>query len=453
MDKKKQKKNNKGMTLVEMIVSFALLGIFLAAAGIAISGPVKTYYYQRKTMSAYTVADAVLSEIRNDIQTMRSGITSSTDGYIKIRDENGKALTSTEASDSSGSSKKGVCLEFTGTNSDGTSYAEQIDTAGFEKGFFLTEDDSQLKEPVKKSDGSSKIPKGYLTNRYYSLYPDEKSLSYASLYFDFISESKDKNTASADFSKYAGNYVSQSANQKLPEEFYQGFTISLRFILSNATDPVQYVEVTAEVLNNDGSIEYSKTSCISLQNTVSYKESSTLYSDGPVKSDSDGKLLIRTANKTFEFPYETNIKKNADGSYHYNQGIFYEYKDNLYYASKTYDSHNQNILDTITDNYNMIRIANTEKSGTIYTIGSENVILPSSFKHWGSGSNYNGESNTNEYSYATAYNWNGMGRGVFFLYKNHLITIITPSGYLKISDLADAYNNVNQTFLYDMTPD
>jgi hypothetical protein len=101
----------------------------------------------------------------------------------------------------------------------------------------------------------------------------------------------------------------------------------------------------------------------------------------------------------------------------------------------------------------MIRIANTEKSGTIYTIGSENVILPSSFKHWGSGSNYNGESNTNEYSYATAYNWNGMGRGVFFLYKNHLITIITPSGYLKISDLADAYNNVNQTFLYDMTPD
>ena len=85
-DKKTQnrKQKNSGVTMVELIVSFALLSIFLVAATMCISHAVIFYFSERQTMSSYSVADIVFSEIKNELRTMQS---SDFNGYIKLREK------------------------------------------------------------------------------------------------------------------------------------------------------------------------------------------------------------------------------------------------------------------------------------------------------------------------------------------------------------------------------
>ena len=57
--------------MVELIVSFALLGIFLIGASTIIAYSFREYYAKQRLMTAFTVADTVLAEIKNDIRTMQ----------------------------------------------------------------------------------------------------------------------------------------------------------------------------------------------------------------------------------------------------------------------------------------------------------------------------------------------------------------------------------------------
>jgi prepilin-type N-terminal cleavage/methylation domain-containing protein len=389
LDKKKQKKNNKGMTLVEMIVSFALLGIFLAAAGIAISGPVKTYYYQRKTMSAYTVADAVLSEIRNDIQTARGGDTSADGtGYIKLRADDGTVVEADET---------GSCLEFAKTNSDGTAYAEQIDASGFQGGYLLkangSAEDSAL-ESTQNSDGTEKLPSGYLTDRYYFLYADEENIDYSKLYFDYIDENPEKNTASGNLTnqgkqtQYLGKKVARHVEQKLPVSFYQDFTIELQFSLSTETSRVNYITVNVTVKNPDLSSEYSKTEYIALENSVLYKTTSTLYSDGIPSQPQDGIIFKYNDSSVMTLPYKTEWTITSLGwgnySYQYEANTVYLYNDQLYYfpdKSVSQDIRNPSIAESRNDR-ECVKIPYTEKDGNTYIV-SENIHDEKQFEQGG----------------------------------------------------------------------
>lgn len=62
------KKRNKGSTLIEMIVCFALLGIFMSAAAVVISNVTNIYYDVKGQSYGRQVADLLLSKITGEIE-------------------------------------------------------------------------------------------------------------------------------------------------------------------------------------------------------------------------------------------------------------------------------------------------------------------------------------------------------------------------------------------------
>ena len=62
-----KKKNNKGMTLVEMIVCFALLSIFVTVSTLVISNVVTLYYRVRGESYARQVGDIVMKKVTSEI--------------------------------------------------------------------------------------------------------------------------------------------------------------------------------------------------------------------------------------------------------------------------------------------------------------------------------------------------------------------------------------------------
>ncbi len=65
---RKMKKSNKGTTLVEMIVSFALLAIFLVCAGTIISLITGMYYHIKGETYAKQVSDIVLEKVASEVE-------------------------------------------------------------------------------------------------------------------------------------------------------------------------------------------------------------------------------------------------------------------------------------------------------------------------------------------------------------------------------------------------
>lgn len=61
------KLDRKGVTMVEMIVSFALLGILMVAASYVISGGLSIYYRVKDTNYAQMVSDTVLDKIAGEV--------------------------------------------------------------------------------------------------------------------------------------------------------------------------------------------------------------------------------------------------------------------------------------------------------------------------------------------------------------------------------------------------
>ena len=276
---KKKKLNNKGITLVELVVSFGLLAIFLATAAMCISHAVLFYYHQRQEMAAFTVADLAISEIREDIRSMQS---SKYNGYIKVRKKNdrGKLVGVTKTS----GSYEGTTLEFVTSNIQDSAIAVQIDCEGCgseSTGIFsdaiLINSEKVVNESIKN------IRKDHITLRYYYKYPGEDLDGYEDLYMDKLlsDSSATKETA---FSSYAnGKNVVWHTLEKLPAESYQDFTIDLDFSVTPFDDGshevVSYVDVTVSVKNASGDEVYSKESRVDLLNEVYYKGEATMYSD------------------------------------------------------------------------------------------------------------------------------------------------------------------------------
>lgn len=64
----KWKMNNKGMTLVELLLSFTILGILLVIAAQIIHSSTDVYYYTKTTSNGSQAAQIVATEIRGEIE-------------------------------------------------------------------------------------------------------------------------------------------------------------------------------------------------------------------------------------------------------------------------------------------------------------------------------------------------------------------------------------------------
>ena len=265
------RKKNKGVTMVELIVTFALLAIFLGVASMCISHAIIHFFNERQTMAAYSVADMVLSEVKDEIRTMQA---SKKNGYVKVRskDGEGKLVAASKSDDS----YTGCTLEYITSDINDNANAVQIDTRGCS--------DVLINEDGKNDDYWEDLEPGYLTMRYYSRYPEKDIPGYKNLFMDVMVDG----TTAVKSGKYdtlaIGQRVVWHAQEKLSKPVYQGFTVSLEFAVTPEENDegkpvVKYVDVTANV-NDVNGLVYKKARRVSLQNVVFYTGKKTMYSDG-----------------------------------------------------------------------------------------------------------------------------------------------------------------------------
>lgn len=296
-------KRNAGTTMVELIVSFALLAIFLSAVTMVISNSLLTYYREQKQMSIYSVADAVLSEIRNDIRTMQpsayvkaDGTTVSANGFVKLRNS---------GTPDGDSVYRGSTIEFMKSNENDGAILEQIDTAGCGPSTALIKSD----EVIKKAIGDT-IPADQLTARFYMRISESKDkykgffgdthrsyfcdikASDSSMATDSVYGSLNNYSSPASVGGAGGTYenngtVVWGAENRLPDKLYQGFLVKTEFEIKPETDAAGNEVVTSVVVKvrlYENSVEeenfiYEKEGVVPLQNIVYYKTDKTLYSD------------------------------------------------------------------------------------------------------------------------------------------------------------------------------
>lgn len=273
---KHRKKRNRGVTMVELIVSFALLAIFLTTATMCISHAVIYYYTERQLMSAYSVADMVLSEVKDELRTMQD---SRQNGYVKIREKD--ADDKLVAVHKSSGSYTGTTIEFVASNISDGANAVQLDVEGCKD---IMIDDKQV-----INDDLQNIDPNYLTLRYYNRYPEKQAAGYKKLYMDVIVPGTSAAT-SGNYNSVAGRRVVWHAQEKLPVQAYQNYTVSLEFSVRPQTDTegnevVKYVDVTVNVNDVSGMV-YQKKRRVDLQNNVYYTNEKTMYSDGAAAVES-----------------------------------------------------------------------------------------------------------------------------------------------------------------------
>ena len=66
--KKKRILNNDGLTLIELIVTFALLGLFMVAASKVISDTVNVYYSAKSIQTGMQVSSIISTKISGEIE-------------------------------------------------------------------------------------------------------------------------------------------------------------------------------------------------------------------------------------------------------------------------------------------------------------------------------------------------------------------------------------------------
>ncbi|MDO5155035.1 MAG: prepilin-type N-terminal cleavage/methylation domain-containing protein [Eubacteriales bacterium] len=72
---KRKKLHNQGMTLVEMIVTFALLSIFMVCATMIISATVQTYHRSKGLSYGMQVGDMLVSRITKELESAQCDVT------------------------------------------------------------------------------------------------------------------------------------------------------------------------------------------------------------------------------------------------------------------------------------------------------------------------------------------------------------------------------------------
>lgn len=101
MHKRKKIFNNDGLTLIELIVTFALLGLFMVAASKVISDTVNVYYNAKSIQTGMQVSSIINTKISGEIEGALVGgvIEGDANASIRISDDGSKI----ELNDNAGS--------------------------------------------------------------------------------------------------------------------------------------------------------------------------------------------------------------------------------------------------------------------------------------------------------------------------------------------------------------
>lgn len=433
-------KINKGFTIVELVVTFALFSIFIVAILTVMSGSTRTYYHERQTMAAYTVADGVLSEIQNDVQTM---LGKDQKGYMKIRQADGTKIPNSGTT----STISGPCLELVTSNNGNSCFAEQISTNSFTGELIDGQNYKLITSKAINVNGN------YLTKVYYGAVKNET----ATISDLFANKSiSDSILSKSSYSFGTDQTLASDAIQPLSDEFYQGYTVTLNFEIKPRAQRVNYIKATVNV-NKTDKLMYSKTKYLYIENNVNYTNLNTLYSEGAnsgsVPTSYENDVVFKYNGKTlaFNFNSEDQIKQDRieknPGAYEYSyvKGNFYEWNGSIYYCCK--DLSGGWNADPVTaygwGNLTIVDEVLPKDSNNNYYIDTSSIISSSNFIYLDNHPiNFHSKPFDENYDYSNA----GIKydrfvastqakRGTIVYYRSQFYLLINGINYLSIADM------------------
>ncbi len=270
----------KGYTLVELLVTFALFAIFMTAVVMCLPGITKVYMQLQQINHEKTICNTVSNEIRSELEEIL-GVEGDGDplgvktgngiGYMILLDEHGQQIPIASEGETSGAvlpaaDISGEGIEFAYLNG----IVAQMDTKGFD-GYTMRKN---------KLQAGYQVNPGALVTRYYEA-DIEKNTRTTTI---------DYQAAGGGYSVASGVTVSDGTHNvvyavRYPyvEHFYEGFELRTDFTIkkdafytvgagteeSPARTYVNYVNYTLSLLK-DGELCYSQEYVVNIQNAVPY---------------------------------------------------------------------------------------------------------------------------------------------------------------------------------------
>lgn len=280
-------KNSQGYTLVELIVTFALLAIFMTAVVSCLPKITKVYMNLQAINHQKTICNTVSNQIRNELQATL-GVEGVDDalgvkvgngvGYIALIDDSGQPIRiSTSGGVSTGSAilptsdLTGETIEF--VYQDGI--IAQLDTKGFD-GYTMRKNKLQVDYHDAKA-----ITSGALLTRYYETDNANNKLT-------FIDYNSTDYTVAQKIVSESGitagrKNVAFAIEYPYAKPFYEGYELKTKFTIkkdafysygdgttaSPARTYVNYINYTLS-LWKDGHMTYSQDYVVNVQNAVPY---------------------------------------------------------------------------------------------------------------------------------------------------------------------------------------
>ncbi len=326
----------RGYTLVELLVTFALFAIFMTAVVMCLPGITKIYMQLQQINHEKTICNTVSNEIQTQLQGIL-GVEADGDplgvkngnglGYLALLDERGAQIPLThEPAAPSGSAVlpaadiSGSGIEFAYMNG----IVAQMDTKGFD-GYTMRKNKLQM-----DYHGAHAVSPVALVTRYY-----EADIE------------KNTRIATIDYQAAAGNYsvasgvsvsdgiqnVAYAIRYPYVPSFYEGFELQTTFTIkkdacytagSGTTESparvyVNYVNYTLSLLK-DGQLCYSQDYVVNIQNAVPYlgtkvaeepEKPKPAMKDTYVKPDSTFKLPD-TNEWTYQYGFTFHIEPSMD---------------------------------------------------------------------------------------------------------------------------------------------
>lgn len=212
-------KTRKGVTLVELVVTFALLLLFLASLTALLSPAMRIFRRTQELNHAQIVAGTLLDTLRGEILGARN--------YVRVYDEGATFAETTDI--------EGASIEF--VNGDG--FVQLISTEGCE------ETDLYMRGKLTVIKTMPPVEPNRLLMRYYTLISTE--IGTPTYHY------KDQTT---------GRHIARELTSVYGKGFYVGSTIKLKFTLNpsaQAKPTVASVGVAVSILNKDGEEVFTQT--------------------------------------------------------------------------------------------------------------------------------------------------------------------------------------------------
>ena len=277
----------RGYTLVELLVTFALFAIFMTAVVMCLPGITKIYMQLQQINHEQTICNTVSNEIKTQLQGIL-GVEGDGDplgikngnglGYLALLDESGTQIQLTPGSaDTSGPAVlpdadiSGTGIEFAYMNG----IIAQMDTNGF-NGYTMRKNKLQM-----DYHDAHAIAQGALVTRYYEADIEKHTRTTT---IDYRAAEGSYSAASGITVSDGTQNVTYAIQYPYVSSFYEGFDLKTTFTIKKAAcytagagtteSPsriyVNYVNYTLSLFK-DGQLRYSQDYVVNIQNAVPYQ--------------------------------------------------------------------------------------------------------------------------------------------------------------------------------------